>query len=132
MAISLTKPHCQLLRQERTEEFNRIAAAGRADLLDANLRGVDLRGADLRQADLRGAYLRGADLRGCDLSDAWLDGASFHEAKVSGVLFPPDYDPAEIRLSIEYGTRLRPVSARVRAARGGFVDAVLESSGSSA
>ncbi|MFN7964378.1 MAG: pentapeptide repeat-containing protein [Acidobacteriota bacterium] len=111
----MTKPHCQLLRQERVDEFNRVAANETPDLADANLRGCDLRAADLKTADLRGAYLRAADLRGVDLSSAMLDGASIHEAKVSGVLFPADFDAAEIRLSIEYGTRLRSVVSRAKA-----------------
>lgn len=114
MAVVMNKPHCLLLRDERIDEFNRVAAQGRPDLTDANLRGVDLRQAQLKTADLRGAYLRGADLRGVDLSEASLDGASFHEAKVSGALFPADYDPTEIRLSIEYGTRMRSLVSRAR------------------
>ncbi len=115
MPLAMTKPHCQLLRQERVDDFNRVAAKETPDLADANLRGCDLRTANLRTADLRGAYLRSADLRGVDLSGAMLDGASIHEAKVSGVLFPAEYDAAEIRLSIEYGTRLRSVVSRARA-----------------
>jgi uncharacterized protein YjbI with pentapeptide repeats len=132
MPLSMSKPHCQLLRQERMEEFNRISRQERVDLAECNLRGVDLRQAVLRQADLRGAYLRGADLRGCDLSQALLHGASIHEAKVSGVLFPADYDPAELRLSIEYGTRLRTISERVKSAEGTTTTAVLASSSQSA
>lgn len=125
----MSKTHCQLLRQERIEEFNRIARVERVDLADANLRGVDLRQALLRTADLRGAYLRGSDLRGLDLSDALLDGASLHEAKVSGVLFPADFDPTEIRLSIEYGTRMRSLQARLKAARCHDVCAAVEANG---
>lgn len=107
MALSFTKPHCGLLREERIEEFNRIAAREAPDLKDAHLRGMDLRKANLSRADLRGAYLRNADLRGLDLSGARMDGASLQDARLGGALLPPELAPDEIRLSIQYGTRLR-------------------------
>ena len=61
----------------------------RADLSDADLRGVDLSDADLRGAYLSSAYLRGADLcganlRGAYLSDADLRGADLSSANLSG------------------------------------------------
>jgi uncharacterized protein YjbI with pentapeptide repeats len=66
-----------------------------------------MRKCKLRNADLTGAYLRSSDLRSVDLTEAKLDGASLKEAKVSGTLFPRCLPPEEIRLSLEYGTRLR-------------------------
>ncbi len=107
MTLTVTREHVQLLRHEKIEAFNAMAAKETPDLRNADLRGVDLRRADLRRADLRGAYLRMADLRGCDLSDAKLDSASIHRARISGVLFPRDIRVQEIRLSLEYGTRMR-------------------------
>ena len=85
---------------------------GRAARLQDVHSGADLRGADLRQADLkkivlRNAYLRDADLRGQDLSHMDLSGCSLFHAKVSGCFFPADIAPEEIRLSLEFGTRMR-------------------------
>jgi len=98
-----------LIQEERILEFNNLmeASNGVVDLTGAHLRGYDLRKCKLRKADLTGAYLRSADLRSVDLSEAKLDGASIKEAKVSGTLFPRNLSPAEISLSLEYGTRLR-------------------------
>ncbi|HEY2405682.1 MAG TPA: pentapeptide repeat-containing protein [Polyangiaceae bacterium] len=70
-------------------------------------RGSDLRGVDARNLDFRDAYFRDADLRGVDFRGASLEGASFASAKVSGAFFPDDIAAEEIRLSIEFGTRLR-------------------------
>ncbi|HHN74351.1 MAG TPA: pentapeptide repeat-containing protein [Acidobacteria bacterium] len=107
MALSATKTHCALLREEKIDEFNVMARSQTPDLVNANLRSVDLRQAHLKRADLRGAYLRGADLRGVDLPEAQLDGASLHHAQVGGVLFPPNLPAEEIRLSVQLGTRMR-------------------------
>ncbi|HEY9745502.1 MAG TPA: pentapeptide repeat-containing protein [Oculatellaceae cyanobacterium] len=98
-----------LIQEERFVEFNNFVEAngGVVDLSNAHLRGYDMRKCKLRKADLTGAYLRSADLRSVDLSEAKLDGASLKEAKVSGTLFPRNLPPEEIRLSLEYGTRLR-------------------------
>jgi hypothetical protein len=65
------------------------AAAKKADLGGAYLRGADLggaylRGAYLSGADLGGAYLRGADLGGADLGGAYLRGAYLSGADLSG------------------------------------------------
>ncbi len=101
-------PLYQLLRDEQVDAFNKEVAAGAiVDLADADLRNVHLQGADLRRANLRGAYLRGANLKGCDLSEADLTGASIHEAHISGCLFPANISATEIRLSHEFGTRMR-------------------------
>jgi uncharacterized protein YjbI with pentapeptide repeats len=110
MPLTVDKPHCQLLREERFDEFNRMARAEAPDLRDANLRGCDLRRANLARADLRGAYLRQADLRGVDLGGTQLEGASIHQARLGGTLFPPTLAADEIRLSHELGTRLRPAA----------------------
>lgn len=98
-----------LIQEERFLEFNNFieATGGVVDLTNAHLRGYDLRKCKLQKADLTGAYLRSADLRSLDLSEAKLDGASLKEAKVSGTLFPRNLPPDELRLSLEYGTRLR-------------------------
>ena len=53
----------------------------RADLREADLRGVDLREADLRGANLREADLYGADLRGADLYGADLYGVDVKHTK---------------------------------------------------
>ena len=108
MAPSKQKPLCKLLSAGNIDAFNRdIGPSKAADLVDADLRGLDLRRANLKQADLRGAYLRHTDLRGLDLSEANLDGASIRQAQISGVLFPRNLTADEIRLSAEFGTRLR-------------------------
>jgi uncharacterized protein YjbI with pentapeptide repeats len=98
-----------LIQDEKFLEFNNLVerSGGVVDLSGAHLRGYDLRKCKLRKADLTGAYLRFSDLRSVDLSEAKLDGASIKEAKVSGVLFPRNLPPDEIRLSLEFGTRLR-------------------------
>jgi uncharacterized protein YjbI with pentapeptide repeats len=98
-----------LIQEERFLEFNNLIenSGGIVDLTGAHLRGYDMRKCKLRKADLTGAYLRSCDLRSVDLSEAKLDGASIKEAKVSGALFPRNLPPDEIRLSLEYGTRLR-------------------------
>lgn len=97
-----------LLREEKVDEFNALAAEKPVDLENADLRMVDLRKANLAKANMRGAYLRNADLRGVDLSDADLTGASLHEARVSGCLFPINIAAEEISMSVTLGTRMRP------------------------
>jgi len=98
-----------LIQDEKFQDYNAYADArgGKVDLSNAHLRAYDLRKCKLANANLAGAYLRAADLRSVDLSLANLEGASLKEAKVSGTLFPPNLTPEEIRLSLEYGTRLR-------------------------
>lgn len=106
----MADPHAlNLIQEERFLEFNNYVEAkgGEVDLTGAHLRGYDMRKCKLHSADLTGAYLRSADLRSLDLSLTKLDGASLKEAKVSGTLFPRSLPPDEIRLSLEYGTRLR-------------------------
>ncbi len=101
-------PLYQLLREGKTEEFNRQHTQEEDfDLRDADLRGVDLRGLDARGLDLTNCYLRQADLRGIDFSKCCLEGASINGAKISGVLFPKELSAEEITLSLLHGTRIR-------------------------
>ncbi|MEE8056361.1 MAG: pentapeptide repeat-containing protein [Pseudomonadales bacterium] len=110
----MTKPHIsddplyQLLRLEKVEEFNQ-----QRDKLDpSKLKGGDYRGLDLRTINAEGldfsdSYFRNADLRGLDLRKTHLEGANLRDANISGVYFPKPVTAAEIRLSIEFGTRIR-------------------------
>lgn len=101
-------PLYQLLRDEEVTAFNqRREKEKRYDFRGCTFRGSDLRGLDAHGLDLRDAYFRDADLRGVDLRDALLAGASFGSAKISGAYFPDDISAEEIRLSVEYGTRVR-------------------------
>ncbi len=99
-----------LIQEDRPHDFNHLMQAmeGSVDLSQGHFRGYDLRKFILKQANLTNAYLRNADLRGLDLSETCLDGASLKDARVSGTLFPSVYSADEIRLSLEFGTRLRP------------------------
>ena len=90
------------------EKFNELVAQGKMPhLQNQNLEKVDLRGYNLYNMDLSGSYLRGADLSGQDLRGANFSGASMREANVSGCFFPEDLPADEIRLSLEFGTRVR-------------------------
>ncbi len=60
-----------------------------------------------RGLDFSSAYFRNCDLSGIDFRETNLEGASLLDAKVSGVYFPDELDPEEIRLSLDHGTRLR-------------------------
>jgi uncharacterized protein YjbI with pentapeptide repeats len=102
------QPKLQLLYEENRDAFNAGVAAGKIpDLHNQNMSDLDLRGFDLSQADMGGAYLRATNLSGQDLSRANLAGASIRNANISGCLFPADIAPEEIRMSLEYGTRIR-------------------------
>ena len=57
--------------------------------------------------DFSSAYFRNCDLSGIDFRETNLEGASLLDAKVSGVYFPDELSPEEIRLSLDHGTRLR-------------------------
>jgi uncharacterized protein YjbI with pentapeptide repeats len=101
-------PLYKLLRDEDVAAFNKKREAGASyDFRGCSFRGSDLRGLEADGIDFRDAYFRDADLRGVDLRQALLDGASLGSAKVSGAFFPDHIAAEEIRLSIEYGTRLR-------------------------
>lgn len=101
-------PLYQLLRQEKVDEFNQQRDTLSQDKLkNSSYQGTDLRGVNAHKLDLSGSYFRNADLRGLDLRDTNLEGASLCDAKISGVYFPPQLTAAEIRMSLELGTRLR-------------------------
>jgi uncharacterized protein YjbI with pentapeptide repeats len=103
-------PLYKLLRNEEVASFNEKREAEKSyDFRGCTFRGSDLRGLDAHGLDLRDAYFRDADLRGVDLRQALLEGASLGSAKISGAFFPDDIAADEIRLSVEYGTRLRSV-----------------------
>lgn len=97
------------VQEDNPHAFNSLVEAhqGPIDLSGAQFRGYDLRKFNFKTANLSDVYMRNADLRGLDLSQANLDGASIRDAKISGVLFPTYYDVLELRLSLEFGTRLR-------------------------
>ena len=101
-------PLYQLLRNEDIKGFNE-----QRDTLDTSqLQSGDYRGRDLRNMNAAGldfsnAYFRNADLSGIDFRETRLEGASLKDAKVSGAYFPAALSAAEIRLSLDTGTRLR-------------------------
>ncbi|MBI1848793.1 MAG: pentapeptide repeat-containing protein [Planctomycetes bacterium] len=107
MALIRDNEWIRLLRDEKFDEFNRIAETTAPNLENGDLRMIDLRKTNLRRANLKGAYLRDADLRGVDLSDALMDGASIHSSHLGGTLFPRSISAAEIALSHAQGTRMR-------------------------
>ena len=101
-------PLFQMLRHEDVDGFNKH----RETMDCSQLMGGDYRGRDLRKMNARGldfssAYFRNCDLSGIDFRETNLEGASLLDAKVSGVYFPDDLNPEEIRLSLDHGTRLR-------------------------
>jgi len=103
-------PLYRLLREEEIAAFNKQRVVGGSyDFRGCSFRGSDLRGLEAAGIDFRDAYFRDADLRGVDLRNAQLEGASLASAKISGVFFPDDIAPDEIRLSVEFGTRLRAI-----------------------
>ena len=113
-AMSIPKPSAdplyKLLRDEEIAAFNKKRVPGESyDFRGSSFRGSDLRGLDAAGIDFRDCYFRDADLRGIDLREAKLEGASLGSAKISGVFFPDDIAPEEIRLSVELGTRLRVI-----------------------
>ncbi|MFN6566432.1 pentapeptide repeat-containing protein [Dendronalium sp. ChiSLP03b] len=70
----------------------------RANLVDADLRGLDLKGSDFSYADLSEANLSGANLRGCDLSFANLSQANLQDADLRGtLLFSADLCQADLK-----------------------------------
>ena len=97
----------QLILEEAFEEFNRRCKGKGCELEDLDFPSQDLRQVNTEGIDFSGCYFRLADLRGLNMSTCCLEGASIHGAKISGVYFPPDLSPEEIRLSLEFGTRMR-------------------------
>jgi len=110
----MTQPHqleshlYRLLRNEDIAAFNaqRISYPS-VDMREGDFRGLDLRNLEATGIDFRDAYFRGADLRGVDLRNAFLEGASLAHAQISGTFFPFELEPAEILMSVNFGTRLR-------------------------
>ncbi len=101
-------PMYQLLRVDNISAFNIQKESGQTcDLRSLNYRGLDLRGLDAEGLDFTDAYFRSTNLRGIDFSTTNLRGASLRDAKISGCLFPKELTTAEIRMSVELGTRLR-------------------------
>jgi uncharacterized protein YjbI with pentapeptide repeats len=101
-------PKPEIIFEENLKKFNELVELGKQpDLRNANLSGLDLRSAKLTGLDLSGCYFRGANLSGLDLSGCNLQGASLRGARISGVLFPADVSAEEIRLSVDFGTRIR-------------------------
>lgn len=108
----LDDPAFKSLRAGDLDAYHR-AIEGRevVDFSGTNLRGVDFRAADLGKLVLRDAYLRDADLRGCDLRHIDLEGASLQGARIGGTYFPDHLPAAEIKMSVEHGTRIRAPKA---------------------
>ena len=77
----------RVLRDGKSEEFNKKAEAESIDLKNSNLHLADLRGLDLREANL--------------------ESASIHEAQISGTLFPENLSSEEIMLSVTHGCCMR-------------------------
>ena len=101
-------PLYQFLRNEDIDGFN----AQRDQLDTSELKNGDYRGRDLRRMnadglDFSSAYFRNSDLSGIDFRNTNLEGASLLDCKLSGVYFPSELSPDEIRLSLDTGTRLR-------------------------
>ena len=102
------QPRLQLVYEENREKFNELVAQGKIPhLQNQNLSDADLRGFNLSNMDLSGSYMRGANLSGLDLRGANFSGVSLKNAKVSGCYFPEDLPADEIRLSLDFGTRVR-------------------------
>ncbi len=98
----------QLLRESKVDEANALIASGEPfDFTRADFRSLNLQGLKVEGLDFSGSYFRATDLRGLDMRSCCLEGASLHDALVSGVYFPDQLSPEEIRLSIEQGTRMR-------------------------
>jgi len=101
-------PLYRLLRNEDIDGFN----ANRDSMDTSELKSGDYRGRDLRKMnadglDFSNAYFRNSDLSGIDFRNTNLEGASLLDCKLSGVYFPSELSPEEIRLSRDMGTRMR-------------------------
>jgi uncharacterized protein YjbI with pentapeptide repeats len=102
-------PLYRLLREGKISEFNqRIAAGEQVDLSGCDFRHMNLQGIITKNINFSNSYFRQADIRGVDFSEcASLEGASIHNAKISGIYFPKQIRSEEIQLSLEHGTRMR-------------------------
>ncbi|NND67256.1 MAG: pentapeptide repeat-containing protein [Halioglobus sp.] len=103
-----TDPLYQLLRNEDIKGFNdQRATLDTSELKSGDYRGRDLRNMNADGLDFSNSYFRNADLSGIDFRNTNLEGASLLDAKLSGTYFPAALSAAEIRLSLDTGTRLR-------------------------
>jgi len=101
-------PMYHLLREGKVDEVNAILASGESvDFTDTDFRNLDLQGLNVAGLDFSNSYFRATDLRGLDMHTCNLEGVSLHDAHISGVYFPDQLSPEEIRLSVEHGTRMR-------------------------
>lgn len=66
----------------------------------------------LRSEDISGFNTQRPTSETIDLREALLEGASLAHAQISGAFFPVTLDPAEILMSVNFGTRLRCRSDR--------------------
>lgn len=114
--IMLHLPEGDIKRQKRPpfvlaedrDSFNEMVGQGRIPhMQNQNLADLDLRGFNLTNMDLSGSYMGKTNLSGLDLRGANLSGVSMKNAKVSGCYFPKDLSAEEIRMSLEFGTRIR-------------------------
>jgi len=98
-----------IIKDEILKAHNIISGEDVSDLSSHSFRAVDLRKLQLegQVVNFENCYFKNTDLRGLDLSKCFLDGASFHNARISGVLFPKEVMPQEIDLSVIRGTRIR-------------------------
>jgi uncharacterized protein YjbI with pentapeptide repeats len=98
-----------MLRSGNINEFNRFHARGEVnpDFTGMSFRGSDLRGLDAEGLDFSNSKFKQADLRGINFTKSKLAGASIYGAKISGCLFPDEFDAPEVTLSLQFGTRLR-------------------------
>ncbi len=99
----------QLIRQGKTDEFNRLRETEKEspDFSGLDFRAIDLRGFDVENIDFSNCYFRQSDLRGLNMKTCIMEGASIHGAHISGTYFPRELSSSEIRLSLQYGTRMR-------------------------
>ena len=101
-------PKVELLFEENIKTFNKMAEEGKPpDLRNCNLSNLDLRNAKLNKLDLSGCYMRNTNLRGLDLTGCNLNGVSLQGALISGAWFPKNISVDEIKLSVQFGTRMR-------------------------
>lgn len=98
---------------EDIDEFTRLMELEDAlvviDLADHAFRAVDLRKFSFGKfrVNFDGCYFRNTDLRGLDFSRCTMNGASIHDARISGCLFPDSVDANEIQASNIRGIRMR-------------------------
>lgn len=97
-----------LLREEKIEEANELIRRGiQPDFSGTDFRALHLRGLLTENLDFSNSYFRMADLRGLDLRTCNLEGASLHDAHITGCYFPAELSADEIQMSVKMGTRMR-------------------------